>query len=99
MKTRCERCGAAIVEGALRYVVTVHATADFDGNRPTEGDIQDLEAYMRRMDAPSQKPDHDVYQSKAFILCPACKGEIMKNPVGVPEPDPGAGTDEEGRIH
>lgn len=97
----CERCGLNLADGALRYLVTIHATADFDGTIPDTGAIEDLEAFMRRLDAEDPKKlEQDVYQSKAFILCPACKAEVMKHPLRPPEP---AATptqdDDEGRVH
>jgi hypothetical protein len=99
VKTYCERCGTPIGEGALRFLVTVNVTADFDGTLPAEGGIEDLEAFMRKLDKEDpRKLEHDVFQSKAFLLCPACKNEFMKHPLGSAAPAE-AEADDEGRVH
>ena len=102
VKSWCERCGKELEQGEVRYLVTVHATAEFDGDKPTTGDLNDLEAFMRRMDdGPLAKGEHDVHESKGFVLCSGCKGAFMAHPLGqekdaAPAPDEG---DEEGRLH
>jgi len=98
MSVHCERCGVKLEEGALRYVVTINVTADFDGVLPAEGEIEDLEAFMRRIDKKgSGRAEHDVFQSKAFILCPVCKAELMKHPLGAAPPEDEG--EDEGRVH
>jgi hypothetical protein len=93
------RCGAEIEEGALRYLVTINVTADFDGTLPADGGIEDLEAFMRKLDKEDpRKLEHDVFQSKAFLLCPACKNEFMKHPLDSAAPSEGE-ADGEGRVH
>ncbi len=109
MSTYCKRCGIKLKDGDLRYLVTIHVTADFDGKMPSDGDIDDLEAFMLRIDEkkqlkPQSEQDHDVYQSKGFVLCKVCKTDFMHNPIGEPVDEdsgaePGEKPDEEGRIH
>lgn len=100
MSIYCERCRAKIAEGSVRYLVTVHATADVDENLPAEGGIEDLEAVMRLIDMKTAEDhEHDVYESKAFILCPGCKAAFMKNPLGTPSAPVTGGGDDEGRVH
>ena len=81
---RCQRCGAELSPGSLKYLVTIHVTADFDGVLPAEGAMEDLEAFMRRLDAgdPAQAED-DVHQAQGYLLCPACKAAFLANPLGL----------------
>lgn len=100
MSDYCERCGVKLPEDTVRYLVTIHATADFDGKLPAEGKIEDLEAVMRATDKKtSEEHDHDVYESKGFLLCAPCKKEFMKNPLKL-SPIPTVGDEGgEGRVH
>lgn len=96
--TRCQRCGAELPPGSLKYIVTIHVTADFDGVLPAEGGIEDLEAFMHQVDAEDSVPlEKDVYQSKGYLLCPACKASFLQDPLRQKE----AEQDEEegGRVH
>ena len=97
MKTYCERCGASIEDGGLRYLITINVLADFDGTLPAEGQVEDLEAFMRSLDkANPKKLEHDVFQTRAFLLCPACKEQFTKHPL---HPDQDGDDEEEGRVH
>lgn len=100
MSVYCERCGVKIENETVKYLVTIHATADFDGTLPAEGGIEDLEAVMRAIDSKNpEEHDHDVYESRGFILCASCKKEFMKNPLKAsPLPIPGEESGE-GRVH
>ncbi len=100
MSIYCERCRAKLAEGTVRYVVTIHATADFDEHLPAEGGIEDLEAVMRQIDAKTpEEHERDVYESRAFTLCPSCKNAFMKNPLGVQQSPSASGGEDEGRVH
>lgn len=96
----CERCGVRIEEGSVHYLVTVHATPEIEEKLPSEGSLEDMEAVMRVIDRKGAKDGApDVYQSKAFTLCSACKKQFMNNPLNMPAP-PLKGEDEgEGRVH
>ena len=98
MSIYCERCHIKLDEGLLRYLVTIHVAADFDGVLPGEGEIEDLEAFMRSIDREERDDlDHDVYQSKAFVLCHECKNSFIEAPLGR-SGDHGEGAGE-GRVH
>ena len=101
MSIYCERCQAKLTEKTVRYLVTIHATADVDEHLPDEGGIDDLEAVMRMIDKKTEEEhDHDVYESKAFTLCPVCKNAFMKNPLNnPPTPLVGGNGEKEGRVH
>lgn len=94
----CDRCGAELPPGSLKYLITIHVTADFDGVLPDQGDMDDLEAFMRTLDAADPvEAGKDVYQAQGFLLCPACKASFLADPLGrsrAGEP-PGPG----GRMH
>ena len=93
----CQRCGAELPPGSLKYLVTVHVTADFDGVLPSGGSMEDLEAFMRQLDAVDPvRAEKDVHQSQGYLLCPACKAAFLENPLGLP-PEESKG--EGGRVH
>jgi len=94
----CQRCGAELAPGSLKYLVTIHVTADFDGVAPAEGGIEDLEAFMRQVDAEDETElEKDVYQSQGYLLCPPCKEAFLKDPLRLAEA--GEGNHDGGRIH
>ncbi len=94
----CRRCGVELAPGSLKYLVTIHVTADFDGVLPAEGGVEDLEAFMRQVDARDEGAlEKDVYQSQGFVLCPNCKAAFLHDPLH--SPDDRAGGDDEGRVH
>ncbi len=95
--TRCEKCGVELPPGSLKYLVTIHVTADFDGVLPEDVDMEDLEAFMRQVDSGTSDPERDVYQSQGYILCPACKSSFLADPLG--RRRSGEGAQEGGRMH
>jgi hypothetical protein len=103
--TSCNRCGAELEPGSLKYLITVNVTADFDGVLPTQVEMEDLEAFMRQIDRgdPAQM-ENDVYLSQGYVLCPACKAAFLADPLGTrstgggPVPGPG-NEDEGGKVH
>ena len=83
----CDRCGKPLPPGSTKYLIVIQATADFDGflrigdfkysaDTQLEKLIHDLE------NVSSESSMQDVYEKKAFILCPACKKIFMENPLG-----------------
>jgi hypothetical protein len=92
----CARCGAELPPGSLKYLVTIHVTADFDGRLPEEGGMEDLEAFMKQLDSPqTAELEKDVYQSQGWLVCPGCKAAFLANPLGG---RPNAGG-EGGKVH
>jgi hypothetical protein len=80
MATYCTHCGKKFDFGVVRYVVTVHVAADSDNVLPSGGAQEDLEAFMRSIDREESKEvEKDLHQSKAFVLCTACKNDFMNN--------------------
>ena len=94
----CQRCGAELPDGSLKYLITIHVTADFDGVLPTAGSMEDLEAFMHQLDAKDPVTlEEDVYQAHGYLLCPACKASFLQDPLGLArETDDGS---EGGRVH
>jgi hypothetical protein len=101
-KDYCEKCGEKFIEGAVSYLITIHATADFDGKLPSTGAPEDLEAFMRTVDKSQKSAEehsHDVYESKGFKLCAECKKKFMNNPLKPPSGPLPEGDNKEGRVH
>jgi hypothetical protein len=93
----CQRCGAELPPGSLKFLVTIHVTADFDGVLPAQGSLEDLEAFMAQLDAEDPvKLEKDVHQSQGYVLCPACKGTFVDDPLGLAREGEKA---EAGRVH
>ena len=96
--TRCHRCGVELSPGSLKFLVTIHVAADFDGALPSDAEQEDLEAFMRRVDAANPaEAERDVYQTQGYLLCPPCKAAFLKAPLGVRPPD--SEDEETGRVH
>lgn len=96
--TACQRCGAELRPGSLKYLLTIHVTADFDGTAPAEGGMEDLEAFMRQVDARDAADlEKDVYQSQGYLLCPRCKAAFLQDPLGLHARGKEQG--EGGRVH
>jgi hypothetical protein len=94
----CHRCGAELSPGTLKFLVTIHVTADFDGVLPDQGEMEDLEAFMRKLDAANPAElEKDVYQSQGYVLCPACKAAFLGDPLGARNKRPGS--ENQGRVH
>ena len=93
----CARCGAELPGGSLKYLITIHVTADFDGVAPATGTVEDLEAFMRQLDAKDPAElEKDVHQSQGYLLGPPCKAAFLANPLGT---EIGPGADEGGKVH
>ena len=93
----CQRCGAELPEGSLKYLITIHVTADFDGVLPTTGSMEDLEAFMNQLEAADPVTlEDDVYQTQGYLLCPGCKESFLKDPLGLARESAEAS---EGRVH
>jgi len=93
----CQRCGGELPPGSLKFLVTIHVTADFDGVLPAQGSLEDLEAFMAQLDAEDPvKLEKDVHQSQGYVLCPACKGLFLDDPLGLAREGERA---EVGRVH
>ncbi len=96
--TYCQRCGAELPPGSLKYLLTLHVTADFDGSVPAEGGLEDLEAFMRQVDAQGESAlEKDVYQSQGYLLCPRCKEGFLRDPLGLRSATAEGG--QGGRVH
>ena len=93
----CQRCGVELPEGSLKYLITIHVTADFDGVLPATGSMGDLEAFMNQLEtADPVTLEDDVYQTQGYLLCPACKESFLKDPLGLAREE-GEGSD--GKVH
>ena len=94
-RVHCRRCGAALDAGSLKYLVTIHVTADFDGVLPAAGRMEELEAFMNQLDARDPVTlEKDSYQAQGYLLCPVCKESFLRDPLGLACDDEGGG-----RVH
>ncbi len=83
---KCDGCGKLLPPGSSKYLIVIQATADFDGFLGIEdfkysSDVQLEKLIQGLIDEPDGKAMKDVYEKKAFILCPACKKAFMENPL------------------
>ncbi len=80
----CARCGAALPNGSVRYVTEVTVTADFDPilvlPDDLDGEIERaLDAVQRATDQGlAGELEEQVLARRAFLLCPACRGEFLE---------------------
>lgn len=75
-----------LIDGELRYVVSISVTADFDGFLP---EVSDPEAEMERVLSLAETRcerslSAEVHDELAFLLCAHCHGRWLDNPLGVP---------------
>jgi len=79
----CNRCGRSIPEGSLKYHVAVRVRSMFDGVIPhaDEDDPgEELSNIMADMSACSEEElNRQVYEDDAFVMCPRCKEEFLKD--------------------
>ena len=79
----CHRCGRSIPEGSLKYNVAVRVRSMFDGVIPP-GDEEDPELELSNImteitECTDEELLRQVYEDDAFIMCPRCKEEFMKD--------------------
>jgi len=71
--------------GSTKYLIIIQATADFDGflrigDYQYSSDTQIEKLIKNLKNEPPGKAMDDVYEKRAFILCPSCKKAFMENP-------------------
>lgn len=89
----CDRCGAVIEGGDIRYLIRIVSKVDDGGvikNPIAEEEVEELIKELENVSADDL--ERDVYEDRSYILCPPCKRAFMKNPMGGPA---GESTDEE----
>ncbi len=80
----CAHCGVSLPTGALRYVVEVAITADFDPVLVLSDDIdgeidRTLEGMQEAADEGlAGKLQEQVVARRAFILCPSCRAKWLE---------------------
>lgn len=91
----CDRCGAGIDRGETRYIVKVMVSVDDGGEIEapiSNHEIEEIIEQMQKID-PAQL-ERSVYEKRTYILCPSCREQFIRNPLGKspydpPEPDEG----------
>jgi hypothetical protein len=82
----CERCGAELSPGALKYRVLIRLTADFDGHLGEgegSGAEPSLEEQLARAAALSEEElMAGVHRELVFLVCPACRKAVEREPWG-----------------
>lgn len=85
----CDRCGKPLlVEEDVRYVLKLEVMAAYDPMELTSEDlavdrreeIADLIAQLRKLDP--QELEDSVYKKLTFDLCPVCRRQWLKDPLG-----------------
>jgi hypothetical protein len=96
MTTRvCDRCGAIIEEGALRYVIKIEVFAASDTLKISFEDLaqdhaREFNALLLQCEGMTEEElMRDVHVDFRFDLCRACQKTYVANPL--PPPDPGQG--------
>lgn len=84
----CDRCKCLLDPEDLRYVVKLEVYASMDPQEGVEdeGDRDHLlevhELLERGDDADSDLLGDDVYSARRYDLCPACRRQFLKSPLG-----------------
>lgn len=81
----CDKCGAVIEDGDVRYLIRIVSKVDDGGVIKAPIAEEEVEAIIKEMENVSADDlERDVYEDRSYILCPPCKRVFMKNPMGGP---------------
>ena len=88
----CERCGAAMPLGALKYLVRIEVLADWDGHITAIEDEEERDRATRNALAALRDRDEaellrEVYHREVHLLCRGCRDRYMANPLNHPLPE------------
>jgi hypothetical protein len=79
----CARCGKALPDECLKYMVHIQILSDFDGVLPyTEQDLsEEIQGVLKSAESmDAQELEDDVYQEISFVLCEKCKKIFARDP-------------------
>ena len=81
-KIECASCGKHLRRGGLKYLVTIHIAADFDGVITDETSEEDLQRVLVEAEARKEEDlENEVYQEMALILCKPCRDAFVRKPI------------------
>jgi hypothetical protein len=81
----CDKCGAVVEDGDIRYLIRIVSKVDDGGVIKSPIAEEEVEAIIKEMEnANAADLERDVYEDRSYILCPPCKRVFMKNPMGGP---------------
>ena len=81
----CDKCGAVIEDGDIRYLIRIVAKVDDGGAIKNPIAEEEVEAIVRELEnVRADDLERDVYEERSLILCPPCRRVFMKNPAGGP---------------
>jgi hypothetical protein len=81
----CDKCGAVVEDGDIRYLIRIVSKVDDGGVIKSPIAEDEVAAIIKEMEnANAADLERDVYEDRSYILCPPCKSEFMKNPMGGP---------------
>lgn len=84
----CDGCHRPLdPEDDLRYVVKLEVYASLDSSEDgldeDRDHLQEIQDILERLgDAESDEIGADVYQQMRFDLCPECRKQLLRNPLG-----------------
>ncbi len=77
----CSKCGLILYEGDLKYIVSMHIVADYDGVIAEDISDDEMERLIAELETSDKElTERDVHQELAFILCKRCKDVFVKDP-------------------
>lgn len=85
----CDRCNEPLlVRTDVRYEVKIEVKAAYDPMEITEDDLNldhraEMEKLLQQMEGLSaEEAQNQVYRAFKFDLCPPCRREYLRNPLG-----------------
>lgn len=88
----CDRCGAVVEDGDIRYMVRIAVRVDDGGLIKQPITDEEMESIIKQMENVSAEDlEREVYEERSYILCPPCKRAFMKNPIGGGADEPADG--------
>lgn len=79
----CDRCGAYLSEGSMKYSVHIQILSDFDGVILYEGGDITEEAqkiFEQVEDLDENELEEEIFQELTFVLCGTCKIKFARDP-------------------
>lgn len=79
----CDRCGGRIGPGDIRYLVRLSVNVDDGGVISGPIGEDEIDAIIRELSkADPEELERDVHEERSYIICPRCRREFMKDPLG-----------------
>ena len=89
---RCCKCGKELLQGSIKYILSIRLFADVDDTVSTcesTQKVDDIDYLINCLENLGQEEmEKDVHQEMVFLLCKDCRNNFCKNPLNKQKADP-----------